>query len=121
MAVGGHDPPTCDGPHIMTSRAYHESGRDPRPRDEDEDWYDDGYDERPRRGVLSRLFGFLKLAVFLTPLGIFLYGYVVADCRSGGGTGLGQIVQAGVCARGRIVDGAASLGDGLRLIRRAID
>jgi len=115
----------------MTSHAHHQSGRRPHPQVEDEDWYDDGYDERPRRGVVSRLIGLLKLAVFLTPLGIFLYGYFVADCRSGGGagigqtglgqTGLGQIVQAGVCARGQIVDSAGSLGDGLRLIRRVID
>lgn len=105
----------------MTSHAHHEFGRPPHPQVEDEDWYDDGYDARPRRGVFSRLFGLLKLAVFLTPLGIFLYGYFVADCRSGGGTGLGQIVQAGVCARGQIVDSAGSLGDGLRLIRRVIE
>jgi hypothetical protein len=112
----------------MTSQTHHEFGR-PRPQVEDADRYDDGYgdgyhdgyDARPRRGLLGRLFGFLKLAVFLTPLGLFLYGYGVADCRPGGGTGLAQIVQAGVCARGQIVDGAASLGDGLRLIRRVID
>ena len=76
----------------MTPHAHPEFGRRPH-RQDDADWYDDGYDEPPRRGVLSRLFGLLKLAVFLTPLGIFLYGYALADCRSGGGTGLGQIVN----------------------------
>lgn len=104
----------------MTPHAHPEFGRRPH-RQDGADWYDDGYDEPPRRGVLSRLFGLLKLAVFLTPLGIFLYGYALADCRSGGGTGLGQIVHAGVCARGQIVESAVSLGDGLRLIRRVID
>lgn len=105
----------------MTSHAQNEFGRRPRIEDPYDDWDEDRYDARPRRGVFSRVFGLLKLAVFVTPLGIFLYGYFVADCRSGGGTGIGQIVQAGICARGQIVDGAASLGDGLKLIRRAID
>ncbi|AWN34899.1 hypothetical protein [Methylobacterium radiodurans] len=105
----------------MTSQAHNEFGRRQRVEDPYDDWDDGRYDAPPRRGLFSRLFGLVKLAVFLTPLGIFLYGYFVADCRASGGTGFGQIVQAGVCARGQIVDSAVSLGDGLKLIRRVID
>lgn len=106
----------------VNERRYADS-RDERDRD---DAWDDRRAARPRRGPLSRLFGLVKLALFLTPLAFLLYGYVLADCRSGGrgltsSGGLDQFLQAGICARGEIVGNAASLQENLRLIRRVID
>lgn len=94
------------------------NGRDERDFD---DW-DEEPEARPRRGLISRLFGLVKLALFLTPLAILAYGYFLADCRAGGGGGgIGQFLQAGVCARNELVGNAAALQDNLKLIRRIIE
>ena len=109
--------------HANAHRRRYADDRDEDVLDEDD--LDDGEARarRPRRGLVSRLFGLVKLTLVLTPLTLLGYGYFVADCRSGGGGGgtLGGLLQAGICARGEIVGGAVSLRDNLGLIRRVIE
>ena len=53
--------------------------------DDDGDWE---WDERPRRrprrrkSAFGRAFTLVKLALFLLPLGLFLFGSTFADCRT---------------------------------------
>lgn len=91
---------------------------------ETDEWDDDAIDDRrPRRSFAGRVFSLLKLALFLTPMAIFAYGYLAGDCRgsSGSGGGFGQIVTAGVCARNEIVGHAFSLQDNLAALRRVVN
>lgn len=94
-----------------------------RDHDPAADWdeWDEEPDARPRRGLFSRLFSGLKLALLLTPLAVFAYGYFIADCRTRPADGIAQIVHAGVCARNEILGNAGSLQDNLRLIRQIIE
>ncbi|GJE62589.1 hypothetical protein [Methylobacterium trifolii] len=90
------------------------------PHDAEDDHWE--RDERPRRGLFSRLFSLVKLAVFLIPLALFGYSYFVTDCRAGStGGGVGQFLAAGVCARNEIVGSAFSLQDNLNALRRVIN
>ena len=86
--------------------------------DRDADWDD----ERPRRrGVVSRAFSLIKLALFLAPIALFAASYFVTDCGARSGTGIGQLFKAGACARGEILNGALSLPADLGTLRRAMN
>ncbi|TXM64576.1 hypothetical protein [Methylobacterium sp. WL120] len=77
---------------------------------------------RPRRrGVFGRAFSLLKLALFLAPMALFAASYLVTDCGSRAGAGLGQLFKAGACARGEILSGALSLPTDLAALRRAMN
>lgn len=86
--------------------------------DRDGDWEE----PRPRRrGVFGRVFSLLKLALFLAPLALFAASFLVTDCGSRAGTGLGQLFKAGACARGEVLNGALSLPADLGILRRAMN
>lgn len=88
--------------------------------DERDDAWDDRAPRRPRRGVFGSAFSLLKLALFLAPLAFFLYGFV-ADCRARPTSGLLGFLGAGACARSEILGNAASMPDGLAVLKRLID
>ena len=76
---------------------------------------------RPRRGVIGRAFSLIKLALFLTPIALFAASYLVTDCGSRTGSGVGQLFKAGACARNEILNGALSLPEDLGALRRAMN
>ena len=93
------------------------------------DW--DWDDERPRRSrrkskesrrsPIGRAFSLLKLAVFLMPLGLFLFGSVFADCRQRPSfTDFGGMLGATACARNEMIGNAFSLQETLGVLRRLI-
>ncbi|MCJ2092905.1 hypothetical protein MKK67_10390 [Methylobacterium sp. J-072] len=96
---------------------------DRRDRDAaDADW-DDDWDEprRPRKRLFGRMFGLVKLALFLLPGAIFLYGSF-ADCsaRPAASSWLG-LLGAGACARGEMIGNVLSMQDNFALLKRLID
>lgn len=85
-------------------------------------------DERPRRrrrarkGPVRRAFSLLKLAVFLLPLGLFLYGSVFADCRARPSlSDWGSLLGATACARSEMLGNAFSMQDNFAMLKRLID
>ncbi|MCJ2008249.1 hypothetical protein FV232_25650 [Methylobacterium sp. WL30] len=86
--------------------------------DRDADWED----ARPRRrSAIGRVFGLLKLVLFLAPIALFAASYLVTDCGSRSGGGLGQLLKAGACARNEMLNRALSLPDDLGTLRRAMN
>ena len=77
-----------------------------------------GRDAGASSGGCSRC---LKLALFLAPMALFAASYLVTDCGSRAGAGLGQLFKAGACARGEILNGALSLPTDLAALRRAMN
>lgn len=94
-------------------------------RDEDGDWE---WDERPRRrprrrkGAFGRAFTLMKLALFLTPLGLFLFGSYFADCRTRPSSlDWRAMIGASACARHEMIGNAGIAQDGFATLRRIID
>lgn len=94
-------------------------------QDRDRDW--DCDDERPRRrrrgkGPIRRFFSLLKLAIFLLPLGLFVYGSVFADCRARPSyADWGSMIGATACARSEMLGNALSMQDNFAMLKRLID
>ncbi|MFC6028689.1 MULTISPECIES: hypothetical protein [Methylobacterium] len=99
------------------------SAMDRRDRAAPEADWDDDWDAppRPRRSVFGRAFGLLKLAIFVLPVAMLLYGSV-ADCsaRPAPGSWLG-LVGASACARGEMIGTVLSIQDNFALLKRLID
>lgn len=94
-------------------------------RDEDGDWE---WEERPRRrprrrrGTFGRAFTLVKLALFLMPLGVFLFGSYFADCRARPSfADWTSMIGAGACARHEMIGNASIAQDGFATLRRMID
>jgi hypothetical protein len=94
--------------------------------EQDRDW--EWEDERPRRrrrarkGPLRRLVSVVKLAVFLLPLGLFLYGSVFADCRARASlSDWTSLLGATACARSEMLGNAFSMQDNFATLKRLID
>ena len=94
-------------------------------RDEDGDWE---WDERPRRrsrrrrGGFGRAFTLVKLALFLMPLGVFLFGSYFADCRARASfADWTSVIGASACARHEMIGNATIAQDGFAALRRFID
>ncbi|WP_246692146.1 MULTISPECIES: hypothetical protein [unclassified Methylobacterium] len=106
-----------------TDPAGQDSAMDRRDRHASEADWDDDWDAppRPRRSVFGRTFGLLKLAVFVLPVAMLLYGSV-ADCstRPAPGSWLG-LVGASACARGEMIGSVLSIQDNFALLKRLID
>ncbi|MGC5777862.1 hypothetical protein [Methylobacterium sp. NFXW15] len=93
-------------------------------RVEDGEWDDDRPRRRPRRrkGPLRRIFTLVKLALFLTPLGLFLFGSSLFDCRARPSfTDWTSMIGAGACARQGMTGNATMAGDNLAILRRFMD
>ncbi|MFC6789266.1 hypothetical protein ACFQE0_06265 [Methylobacterium komagatae] len=93
-------------------------------RDEDGEWEDDRPRRRPRRrkGPLRRIFTLVKLALFLTPLGLFLFGSSIFDCRARPSfADWTSMIGASACARNGMMGNATMAGDNLAILRRFID
>lgn len=91
--------------------------------DREWEWEDD---ERPRRrrrkGPLRRLWSLTKLALFLMPLGLFLYGSVFADCRNRPSFGdWSAMLGATACARSEMMGNAFSMQENFAMLKRLID
>jgi len=94
-----------------------------RDEDAEREW-----DERPRRrprrrrGGVRRIFTLVKLALFLMPLGLFLFGSYVADCRARPSfTDWASMIGASACARHTMIGNATTAQDGFAALRRIID
>ena len=92
---------------------------------EDDNW---DWDERPRRrlrrrkGAFGRAFTLLKLALFLMPLGLFLFGSYFADCQARPSfADWTSMLGASACARHTMIGNASTAQDGFAALRRIID
>jgi hypothetical protein len=84
------------------------------------DRWEDGQHARERKGVFRRLYGILKLAVFVTPLAIFLYGSF-ADCSARPAAGWLGMVGASACARNEMLSSVLSMQDNFAVLKRLLD
>ena len=92
-----------------------------REHDEDGDWE---WEDRPRRrkGGFARAFTLVKLALFLMPLGLFLFGSYFADCRARPSfVDWRSMIGASACARHEMIGNATTAQDGFAALRRIID
>lgn len=95
---------------------------------QDREWDDERPRRRARRGTrrgkspLGRLFGLVKLAVFLMPAARFLFGSLFADCRARPSFGdWTSMLGATACARQEMMGNALSMQDNFALLKRLID
>lgn len=91
---------------------------------QDREWDEERPRRRPRRGKspLGRLFGLVKLAVFLMPAALFLFGSLFADCRARPSFGdWTSMLGATACARQEMMGNALSMQDNFALLKRLID
>jgi hypothetical protein len=95
------------------------------------DWDWDWDDERPRRSrrraresgrsPIGRAFSLLKFAVFLIPVGLFLFSFF-ADCRQRPSfTSFSGVLGATACARNEMIGNGVSLPENLAALRRLIN
>lgn len=90
-----------------------------------DDW--DWDDERPRRRGGRRrsgwsFFTLVKLAVFLMPAALFLFGSVFADCRARPSFGdWTSMLGATACARNEMMGNALSMPDNFAVLKRLIN
>ncbi len=92
-------------------------------RDHEQDW-DEARPRRRRRrkGPIRRLYSVLKLALFLLPLGLFVYGSVFADCRARPSfADWGSMIGATACARSEMMGNAFSMQENFAMLKRFID
>lgn len=91
-------------------------------QDRDWEWEDERPRRRRRKGPIRRIFSLLKLAVFLLPLGLFLFGSVFADCRARPSlSDWGSLLGATACARSEMLGNAFSMQDNFATLKRLID
>jgi len=89
------------------------------------DW--DWDDERPRRRSRRRrsrwgLFTLVKLAVFLMPAALFLFGSLFADCQARPSFGdWALLLVATACARNEMMGSALAMPDNFAVLKRFID
>ena len=77
---------------------------------------------RRRKGPIRRLYSLLKLAVFLLPVGLFVYGSVFADCRARPSfADWGSMLGATACARSEMLGNAFSMQENFAMLKRFID
>jgi hypothetical protein len=92
-------------------------------QDHERDW-DEARPRRRRRrkGPIRRLYSLLKLAVFLLPVGLFVYGSVFADCRARPSfADWGSMLGATACARSEMLGNAFSMQENFAMLKRFID
>lgn len=92
----------------------------------DDEWQDSSDDEPPRprrrKGPLRRLMTLVKATVFFAPLGFFLYGTFLADCRARPALGdWTAMIGATACARSEMLGQAATLPENFASLRRLLD
>lgn len=89
------------------------------------DWdWDDEPPRRRSRPHRSRwgLFALVKLAVFLMPAALFLFGSLFADCRARPSFGdWTSMLGATACARNEMMGSALTLPDNFAVLKRFID
>lgn len=94
-----------------------------RGQDGGSDW--DWGDERPRRRRKRSgwsFFTLVKLAVFLMPAALFLFGSLFADCRTPPSFGdWTALLGATACARNEMMGNALSMPDNFAVLKRLID
>ncbi|MCJ2012851.1 hypothetical protein [Methylobacterium sp. J-076] len=98
-----------------------------RSESRDWDWDDDGdapARRRPRRRTspFRRMVTLVKLALFLMPLGLFLFGNLFADCRARPSfADWASMLGASACARSEMIGNATSMQENFAALRRLID